>query len=301
MTDNLRGAALMAAAMAAFTVNDAAMKLVTDELPLFQSIAMRGALTVLGLGLLVVWRAGGRFALPRGARGPVALRSAFEVIGTVTFIAALMHMPLPNMSAIFQALPLAMTLAAALVLGERVGWRRLSAIAAGGLGVLLIIRPGAAGFDVWSLVALAAVAATVVRDLATRRVPVAVPAVTVAFWAAAALTAVATVAATAEGLVLPGRRELGLCLFAACILMAGYLAVITATRTGEVGFVAPYRYTALVWALLLGWVVFGDWPDALTLTGAAIVVGSGLFTIWRETRLRRDPVAARVDIPRESA
>ncbi len=300
LSDNLRGALFMAAAMAAFTINDAVMKLLTAEVPLFQAIAMRGVLTTLGLGLLVASR-GERFRVPQASRGPVALRSVFEFAAAATYIAALARMPLPNVSAIFQALPLAMTLAAAVVLGERVGWRRMLAVGAGGLGVLLIIRPGTAGFDVWSLLALASVATVVVRDLATRRVGREVPTVTVAFWAAVAVTLGAAGAAAVQGVVAPNGRALVYCLFCGGMMMAGYLTVVTATRTGEVGFVAPFRYTALVWALALGWLVFGDWPDALTLLGAAVVVGSGLFTIWREARLRAEPVAGRVDIPRESA
>jgi drug/metabolite transporter (DMT)-like permease len=301
MTDNLRGAVLMSAAMASFAISDAAMKLILAEMPLFQTIALRGTMTVLGLAVLVRVMGGGQFAIPPADRPAVAIRAVFEFLAAVTFIAALQRMPLPTLSAIFQALPLAMTLAAALVFGERIGWRRMTAILAGAIGVLLIIRPGTAGFDAWSLLALMSVATVVVRDVMTRRIGRGVPSVTVAFWSAVAVTAGCAVLAPVEGLARPDAASVGLTAFCAVILILGYVTVITASRTGEIGFVAPYRYTALVWALVLGWVVFGDWPDGLTLVGAAIVVGSGLFTIWREARLRRNPVAAHVDIPRESA
>lgn len=301
LSENLRGALYMTAAMASFAANDAFMKTVTGEVPLFQAIAMRGIFTVAGLALLVALTAEGRFGVPRAHRGPVALRSLFEFASTVTFLAALMHMPLPNLSAIFQALPLAVTLVAALLFRERIGWRRLTAIGLGAVGVLIVIRPGFAGFDAWSLMALASVAMVVVRDLATRSVPASVPTVTVAFWAAMTVLVGTGAAALGQGLDWPTSRHLGLCFGAAVFLLMGYLTVIPATRTGEVGFVAPYRYTALIFALILGWAVFGDWPDAVTLVGAAVVVGSGIFTIWREARLRVKPVAGRVDIPPDSA
>jgi drug/metabolite transporter (DMT)-like permease len=301
MTDNLRGAALMAAAMATFVFSDAVMKLILTGMPLFQTIALRGMMTVLGLAVLVHVLGAGQFAVPRADRAAVAIRAVFELFAAVTFIAALERMPLPTLSAIFQALPLAMTLAAALVFGERIGWRRMTAILAGAVGVLLIIRPGTAGFDAWSLLALLSVAAVVVRDVVTRRIGRGVPSVTVAFWSAVVVTAGCAALAPVEGLARPDVVSLGLTACCAALLIVGYLTVIAASRTGEVGFVAPYRYTALVWALVLGWAVFGDWPDGLTLIGAAIVVGSGIFTIWREARLRRHPVAGRVDIPRESA
>jgi drug/metabolite transporter (DMT)-like permease len=301
MTDNLRGAGLMAAAMAAFAFSDAAMKLILTDMPLFQTLALRGVMTIGGLAVLVRVLGGGQFAVPAVDRRFVAIRAVFEFLAAVTFIAALRHLPLPTLSAIFQALPLAMTLAAALVFGERIGWRRMTAILTGGVGVLLIIRPGTEGFDAWSLLALLSVATVVVRDVVTRRIGHGVPSVTVAFWSALAVTAGCALLAPLEGLMQPDARSVGLTMFCAALLIVGYLAVIAASRTGEIGFVAPYRYTTLVWALVLGWVVFGDWPDTLTLLGAAIVVCSGLFTIWRESRLGRNPVAARVDIPRESA
>lgn len=301
MTDNLRGAALMAAAMAAFAISDAAMKLILGAMPLFQTIALRGVMTVIGLAVLVRVLGAGQFAVPPADRPAVAIRAVFEFLAAVSFIAALERMPLPTLSAIFQSLPLAMTLAAALVFGERIGWRRMTAILVGGVGVLLIIRPGTDGFDAWSLLALLSVATVVVRDITTRRIGRGVPSVTVAFWSAVTVTLGCAVLAPVEGFALPDPASLGLTAFSATLLIAGYVTVITASRTGEVGFVAPYRYAALLWALALGWLVFGDWPDGLTLAGAAIVVGSGLFTIWRETRLRRNPVAAHVDIPRESA
>jgi len=272
----------MAIAMASFTLNDACMKAITAEVPLFQAIAMRGVLTVALLAGMVMMMAQGRFLLPLREARIVGVRAVAEMLATFTFIAALMHMPLANLSAIFQALPFMVTLAAAVFLGDRIGWRRMTAIFIGFLGVMLIVRPGTDGFDVWSLLGLASVAMAVVRDLVTRRLSHGVPTVTVAFWTAALVTAVAIGVMLAQGWQVPTRRALWLIPLAAVCVVTGYLGIIKAMRVGEIWFVAPFRYTMLIWALVLGWVMFGDWPDGWTFVGAGVVVATGIFTLWRE-------------------
>ena len=163
-SDNARGALFMSVAMTAFTVNDACMKAVTETLPLYQAILCTAALIVIAL------RMGGlRISVEPGDRKWLILRTLGEVGGTLTFLTALSHMPLANISAIMQFLPLAVTLAAALFLHEPIGWRRLLAILFGLAGVLLIVRPGTEGFDRWALMGLASVGCVVLRDLATRR------------------------------------------------------------------------------------------------------------------------------------
>lgn len=288
LSDNLRGALFMNIAMAAFTVNDMFMKLITQDLPLFQAIAMRGALTVVALAALVLFTARGRFALPRKDGVIVTIRAVAEVAATFTFIAALMHMPLANLSAILQALPLLVTLAAAVFFGDRIGWRRATAIGIGFIGVLIIIRPGTVGFDVWSLVGLASVATVVVRDLSTRQLSRAVPSVTVAFWTSALLTLTSGVLSMGQGWIMPQTSTLLMIPAAAIGVVLGYLTVIRAMRVGDIGFVAPYRYTALLWAVALGWLAFGDLPDGWTLAGSGIVVATGIFTIWRERKVRAE-------------
>ena len=290
LSNNLRGAAFMVIAMASFTLNDACMKAITQDVPLFQAIAMRGVLTVALLAVLVQAMAQGRFLLPQREARIVGVRAMAEMLATFTFIAALMQMPLANISAIFQALPFMVTLAAAVFLGDRIGWRRMLAIFIGFLGVLLIIRPGTAGFDVWSLMALASVATAVVRDLATRKLSHHVPTVTVAFWTALLVTVVATAVAAGQGWQTPTTRALWLIPVAAGCVVLGYLFIIKAMRVGDIWFVAPFRYTMLIWALFLGWAMFGTWPDGLTLLGGAVIVATGIFTIWRERKVRENNV-----------
>ena len=282
----------MVIAMATFTLNDACMKAITADVPLFQAIAMRGVLTVALLGGMVWATAAGQFTLRGRDARAAGVRAVAEVLATITFIAALMHMPLANLSAIFQALPLTVTLAAAVFFGDRIGWRRMTAIMIGFVGVMLIVRPGTAGFDVWSLMALASVATAVVRDLATRELSAEVPSVTVAFWTAALLTVLAVLVTLGQGWQAPAPRDLWLIPVAAFCVVLGYLFIIKAMRVGDIGFVAPFRYTALIWAIGLGWVMFGTWPDVLTVLGGAIVIATGAFTLYRGRKLAETTTGA---------
>jgi drug/metabolite transporter (DMT)-like permease len=289
LTENLRGAGFMGVAMAAFTMGDACVKAVAEIMPLYQAITIRGLVTIVamtGLGI-----ATGGLALGALARGPglriVTIRSLAEVAATITFFAALMALPLATLSAIMQSVPLAITMAAALFMNERVGWRRLTAIAVGFAGVLLIIRPGAEGFSIWALFGLASVAAVVVRDLSSRRLPPSTPSVTVALCAAVLVTITAAVLSLRTPWQPVTPQAVLLILAAAFFVIVGYIFVIRVMRVGEVSFTAPFRYTALLWAVLLGWIFFDEWPDAITLLGGAIVVASGLFTLARERKVRR--------------
>ncbi len=287
LTDNMRGAGLMVVSMAAFTFNDTVMKTLSGEVPLMQAIFLRGVLTTLWLYLLGRAVGGLRFGLARRDWGVIAVRSLCEGAATFLFLTALFHAPIANVTAILQSLPLTVALAAALFLGEPLGWRRIVAIAVGFIGVLIIVRPGAEGFSIWSLYALAAVGFVTIRDLSVRRLSAGVPSLTVALVGAGSITLAAGLASTMEPWVplTPGR--LAPVALASLFILAGYLSSVMTMRQGEIGFVAPFRYTSILWALLLGWLVFGDWPDALTLLGAAIVVAMGLFTLWRERQLRR--------------
>ena len=285
MTDNARGALLMALGMAAFTFSDTAMKLVGQTMPLFQAVLLRGVL-VSALFALIAWRIGA-FAAPLAPadRRLLALRVVAEAAAAWFFFLALFNMPLANVIAILQALPLAIVAAGALFLSERVGWRRWSMIGLGFVGVLLIVRPGTEGFDRYAVLALGSVVCVTVRDLATRRMSAAVPSLRVAFWSAFGVTLFAAAGSLTETWVMPDARLLGLLAVGSAFILCGYLLVILAVRRGDLAVVTPYRYTGLVWALALGWLVFGDWPDPLTFAGAGVIVATGLYTFWRERRL----------------
>lgn len=294
LSDNMRAAILMMLSMSAFTVNDALMKGASDEVPFFQAIALRGMMiTAVLVVVALVW---GNFTLRAARRdwGLVLLRTAAEAIGTVLFLTALFKMPIANLSAILQALPLTVTLAAALFLRESVGWRRLTAILVGFVGVIMIVQPGTDGFSIYSVLGIAAVIAVTVRDLAARKLTATVPSILVALVAAVGVTAVALVAGTGETWVTPSGKAVMQMAGAAGCLAIGYISAVTAMRGGDIGFVAPFRYTSLLVALILGFVFFDEWPNWLTMLGAAIVVGTGLFTLYRERNAQTPTIGLRV-------
>ena len=282
----------MAVAMAAFTMNDTITKAVSSEMNFGQMMLVRGLFAIVLIAALAFHQRAMR-PLRTLMVKPVALRVAGEVGGTVSFLAAIVHLPLANTSAIFQALPLAITLGAALIFGEPVGWRRWLAITAGFIGVLIIVRPGLEGFNQFSLFALVAVVFCAVRDLATKRIPAQIPSLFITL-----LTTVTVTSGrrrhpvSARRLDAAHRPRLGLLALAAVLLLIGYQCVIMALRSGDISAVAPFRYSALLWAMLLGYLVFGDVPDAMMMTGASIIVLSGLYAFYRERIRDQRPVAA---------
>jgi drug/metabolite transporter (DMT)-like permease len=197
-----------------------------------------------------------------------------------------------------QALPLAVTMGAALVFNEPVGWRRWSAISVGFLGVMIIVRPGFEGFSAYALLVLTAVIFCAIRDLATRRIPAHVPTFLVSTVTAAAITLAG--AATVQplgGWTTLTFQSTALLAMAAILVLVGYQFIIEAMRTGEISFIAPFRYTALLWAIMMGFVVFGDVPGGAMIAGATIVISSGLYTLYRERIVGKGRPAARSTSP----
>lgn len=294
---NQQGAFLMLGSMAAFTCNDTLVKLVGQSVPLWQIVTIRGVLaSVLLLGLA---KAMGslRFDFPARDWALVLARCATEAAATYFFLSALLELPLANVTAVLQMLPLTVTLCAALFLGERVGWRRCIAIALGFVGMLLIVRPGGADFGPATVYALLAVAVLTLRDLVTRQMSPAVPSLTVTFLAAFSVMLFGVGLGIGETWQPVGARDWALLFGTALLILLAYLCAVMTIRTGEVSAVAPLRYTGLIWALVLGWLVFGDWPSGITLVGAAIVVAAGLFTLLRERQVAEVPDGP--DVPLE--
>ncbi|MEL7097782.1 MAG: DMT family transporter [Pseudomonadota bacterium] len=281
--DNLRGAGLMVLAMLGFAIEDAFIKGLAGALPVGQIIGMLG---IGGAAILAVLMAvqGVPFWHAGLARGAVLLRNLGELIGTLGFVTAIALIPLSTASAILQVTPLLVTLAAALLFGEQVGWRRWSAILVGFCGVLLIIRPGFEGFDWLSLFAVQGAFGLALRDLMTRRVPPEASSMQLSLLAFLTLIPAAGLLMWGAGTapVMPQGAEWALMGGAVCIGVLCYYFIVLAMRVGEISFVTPFRYSRILFALVIGIVIFGERPDALTLVGCAIVVGSGLYMLWRE-------------------
>ena len=280
-TDDLRGSLFMVAAMAGFAVEDAFLKAATCE------VAVGLALVVLGLVGVVVFSAvalrAGAKPLPRTILSPtMAVRSVFEICGRLFYALAIALTPISTASAILQATPLVVVLGAALIFGERIGWRRWALIAFGFVGVLIILRPGVAGFSALSLLALMAMAGFAGRDLATRAAPMTLSnaQLGVAGFVMLALSGAIILAVTGAAAV-PSPAALGLLAGASLFGVLAYAALTQAMRTGAVGVVTPFRYSRLLFAVILGVGVFGERPDAATLTGSAIIVTCGIILLTR--------------------
>ena len=272
----------MAVAMAAFSVNDATAKYLTSQMNFGQVMLLRGLFACILIGALTTHR--GALRPLRTLFVPaVTLRICGEIGGSGLFLAAISFLPLGNVTAIVQSLPLAMTLGAVLLLGEPVGWRRWGAIAAGFVGVLIIVRPGAEGFNQYSLLALVSVMFYSMRELVTKRIPAEIPTLFVTF--------LTTVAVTAAGAVLvfplggwrePSLASTALLALAAVTTLIGYQCAVMALRAGEISAVAPFRYTQMLYAMLLGYLVFAEVPDNAMVIGATIIVASGVYAFHRE-------------------
>ena len=284
--DNLKGAALMALSMLAFVSNDAMMKALFADMSIYQAIFLRGLITV-PLIALMAWHQGALLIsiAPRD-RLMVTLRVAAEVGATVGFLTALKHMPLANVTAILQVLPLTVTMAAALFLGERVGWRRWLAITAGLCGVMIVIRPGMEGFSVYSIWALGAVGCITLREITTRKLSSDLPSLPVALATAIAIGGLGAVMMPAVQWAPVSVGGWGLLAATSVAIIGGYLFSVMTVRTGDIGFVAPFRYTAMVWAIGLGALLFGEIPDGPTSVGTVIIILTGLYSLRRERRLR---------------
>jgi drug/metabolite transporter (DMT)-like permease len=285
-SENLRGIAAMLAAMGSLIVNDGFLKLAAAELPTGEAIFLRGLFaTMLCAGAIAATTGLGALRLAR--RRWVGVRAGADVIATIVYLSALVHMPIADATALLQFTPLAMTAAAALFLGARVGWRRWLAAVVGLAGVLIIVRPGGAGFNAYALLALAAIGFVVVRDLSTRRVGTDVPTMVIAAASAAAVAAGSLGLALIETWVWPSLHATALLLVAGIGLVGGNYWIVAAMRTGEIAVVAPFRYSIILWAVVVGFALWGEVPDAWTWIGIAVVTGAGVYTILRENRMAR--------------
>ena len=285
-SDNKRGIISMLIAMASFSCGDAIMKLAASSVPTGQLVAMRGSFMLITALAIAIFTG----ALPHAWRMislPVAVRSLSDVSGALCYQASLARMALADLVAINQANPLMVTAASALFLSEKVGWRRWTATAVGFMGVLLIIRPGSSAFSWWSMLALLGVVCATARDVATKRVDHAVPTVLILCASTAVVTLGSLLLSLFETWVRPTPTGMLQILGAAAFSLIGQLSIIISVRTGDLSAVVPFRYSVILWAMLLGYLIWGSLPDVLTLVGITIVAGAGLYTFHRELVVRR--------------
>ena len=285
--DNLaRGVGLMVIGWGLITVNDALMKALTGGFPLGQVLGIRGLFVIIPV-LWLVRRAGGWHSLR--TRNPAAqlLSATLLTASTFMFIGSLRYLPLADATAITLAAPVIVTAIAPWFLGERVGWRRRAAVAIGFAGVLIMLRPGMDGFRWSTLLPFGAACAGAWRDVLIRRMVRTETSESILAYSSAMVVPIglATIPFDAAPM---GFADVAWLAAAACIMGLGQFMQADAFRYAEASVIAPFRYTNLLWAMLLGALIFGHWPDAFMLIGAALVVVSGAYIVNREQRLRRN-------------
>ena len=292
--ENLRGILAIVACNFVFLINDTMIKLASAELPLGQIITIRGTFATIVLVPLVA--TAGLAREIRLVRQPMVVwRTLAEIGAAYFFLIALFHIPIANANTIVQVVPLAVTACAAIFLGHTVGWRRWIAIMIGFIGVLIVIRPGLEGFNAYGLLCLVSAAFITVRDMATRVMPASVPTLLIALTTAVVVGLTGPIFAILSGehWVVPSVHALLLLATAVVFLVGGYLLSVDFMRHGDIAVVAPFRYTVILWATVVGFVVWGETPDLPMLVGSAIIIAAGVYTFHRERRLSvRGAVAA---------
>ena len=285
MTGSTRGIVLMVLGSALLTANDALSKHLCESLPVAQVWCLRAVSA--GLLILVISpRYGGvRRLRPHDWTGQ-GLRAATFVATTGLLVWGLSLLPLAEMSAIVFASPVFVVALSALMLGERVGSHRWLGVAAGLAGMLLIVRPGSVVFGVGAVVAVTAALTSALRDIITRRLSGTEHPLAILNVSNTAVLIIGFAIAPWAGWVWPAPTAALLLAFNGVLNAAAHLAIIESLRLAEASAVAPYKYTALIWSVFLGAVVFGQVPDAFTVTGALLVVGAGLYILRRERALR---------------
>ena len=282
MSKNFYGSLYMTLSMFGYASSDAFIKYIGLILPLSEILFLRGILAVFLLLLLTYLRNELFVSVDKNQIKFLILRVIGDVGCTIFFLTALINMKLANATAVLQCLPLALVFSASVFLKEDVGWRRWSAIIFGFFGVLIIIKPATAEFNYYSLVALIAVCFIVLRDLSTRSLHEAIPSTFVSLITALSLTITGLLFLPFQTWVKPSFEIIGSLSANAVLLILGVLFNIISMRTGEVSFIAPFRYSIIIFAILYGIIFYNEFPDKLMILGSIMLVSAGLYTLYRE-------------------
>ena len=279
----------MTGASACFIVNDSLVKYASETMPAAQLIFIRGVVATV-LVLAVAKATGATRHLREIGRGWVAIRAVVDSIATMLFLVSLFHLPLANATAINMLSPLLIAVLAALFLRERLDAARWIAIGIGFAGVLFVIQPRSEHFNGYALVCLLSSILIAVRDLVTRRVHTRVPSILITLSNTVAVMLLAGTLSLFGGWRAFSAFEVGLLAVAAVFLAAAYYLIVVSTRRGDLSLTAPFRYTALLFATLSGFVVWGDLPNALAWAGIVLVIAPGIYILRVSRRARAAPI-----------
>lgn len=288
MSENFRGALIMMICMSAFVLNDAFVRLAGNSLPLAQILFIRGLLTTFVLFAFAIYSGVFILVVPKIDKWLIFFRSMTEALSAYFFLTAVMNMPFANVTAILQILPMTVTLAAALVFNERVGIIRIALIIFGFLGVVLIINPSADGFNLYAIYALIAVFLITIRDLITRKLSSEVPTILPTVSASMGVLLFSIILLINTPLQPLNPQNSLFILLAAFFIIFGYYTAVLVMRSGEISFISPFRYSAILFALILGFIFFDEQPEKIALVGIAIVMLSGIVLMRINNSVQKD-------------
>jgi drug/metabolite transporter (DMT)-like permease len=280
MSGNSRAIAFMVAAMATYQSTDALMKAVGEHMPIGQSLFLRGWLVLAALAATAWWRGELARWRPRGDRRVMA-RALLETLGSLCYLGALPHVPLATGSAATMSVPLLALPFAALILRERFGWRLTLAVVAGFLGAALVIKPDPRDLDPWAVVLVLGAAGFAVRDVITRMIARDLPTTLVAAITITVVTLTSLPVGLAQGWVVPRGFDIAALVLSGLLVAAATQFMILATRGAAISVVSGFRYSGILWAVLIGYVAWGELPDRWGWLGLALVVLAGLYALHR--------------------
>lgn len=282
---NTRGILAMIAAMVCFTATDAMMKLATETLPPGEVIAMRGLIGTILL-VLILRMTGPLQNLSEIGNKFVLQRAAFEMIFIVAYIFALSLAPFANVFSVLQSAPIMITAGAAIIWREPVGWRRWSAIFIGFAGVAMIVKPSPQAFEPAMGLALLAALMVAGRDLTTRVIPRTVPSQVITIASMGSMMIAGFLIWPVENWAWPGPLAWVWLTGAGAAVALGCHLIIIAYRIAEASAVSPFRYASVPFAILIGFAVWRQVPDAIAFTGIVLIVACGLYMLHRERQAR---------------
>ena len=286
MSENFRGALLMMICMSAFVLNDAFVRLAGETLPLGQILFIRGLLTTTLLLTIAFYTGVFKLALSKIDKWRIFFRSVAEALTAYFFLTAVMNMPFANVTALLQILPITVTLAAAFIFKEKVGMFRIILIITGFIGVLLIVNPSSDGFNLYSFYALVAVVLITIRDLITRKLSIEVPVLLPTVCASFGVLLFSVILMINKPIQPLDMENSFFIILAAFFIIFGYYTAVLVMRKGDISFVSPFRYSAIIFALILGSILFKEWPDFIALIGIFIVTASGGLLLYRNHRVK---------------
>ena len=279
---SLRGIAYMVLALLLLTLADAATKWLGDTLPVWQIVCLRAVFIFIPVGILVA-RTGGVASLRVHDRRGLSIR-VFYYIGSTTLIAtSMILLPLADAATLLFAGPLFVTALAPFMLGEHIGWRRWCAVLVGFIGVVIMLRPTPEAMQPLALVPIVAALFSTFRDIATRRISATETTNAIMVWSTLGLV-IAGLLTIPFGWVAVGWIDLSLLAFAGILGGIAHILMVEAFRVAEAALVSPFKYSAVIWAVALGYFIWGTVPDQFILVGGSFVIASGLYILHRETR-----------------